>query len=257
VLSPPTFAFCGHCGQPLDGAEPLPLTRAADVSTPREEQRVVRGQLVVVGEDGEDGASFDLFEGINVMGREADCLAFPDDDFMSTPHAEFHVDDGGLEVRPADTTNGVFYRLDKSHALSTGDEIRLGQELLRMHLFSEEMGRNGGGVQADVEGTVSLGSVLPEAVWGKLEQVLGPGAHGSVFLLAGDEVNIGREQGDVVFPKDGYVSGTHARIVRCDDHASIEDLGSSNGTYVRLSDTRRLEDGDHILAGQQLLRVDL
>ena len=52
------------------------------------------------------------------------------------------------------------------------------------------------------------------------------------------------------------VSRRHARIIIHDNEASIEDLGSKNGTFVRnvaVTGAVRLEDGDPIRLGEVLL----
>ncbi len=59
-------------------------------------------------------------------------------------------------------------------------------------------------------------------VWGPREIALDPG-----------ENLIGREQGAVVWIDDASVSRRHARILIDDTGATIEDLGSKNGTFVR------------------------
>ena len=67
---------------------------------------------------------------------------------------------------------------------------------------------------------------------------------------------LGRERGDILFPEDGYVSGTHARISLSDGQVILSDLGSSNGTFLRLRHERTIPNGSFILMGQQLFRVE-
>ncbi len=58
-----------------------------------------------------------------------------------------------------------------------------------------------------------------------------PGA-GPPFELDGPEVVIGRQEGIGVHLDDDTVSRRHARILRSGDEFILEDMGSSNGTYV-------------------------
>lgn len=67
---------------------------------------------------------------------------------------------------------------------------------------------------------------------------------------------MGRERGDILFPHDGYVSGSHAVIARANNRYFLNDLGSSNGTYVRIKGPVRLAHSDLVLAGQELFRVE-
>jgi pSer/pThr/pTyr-binding forkhead associated (FHA) protein len=39
--------------------------------------------------------------------------------------------------------------------------------------------------------------------------------------------------------------------------AQITDLGSSNGTFVRLTTPSAIKHGDHVRMGDQLLRIEL
>lgn len=47
-----------------------------------------------------------------------------------------------------------------------------------------------------------------------------------------DEVIIGRDKGCQVVITDTYASQFHARVFKRDDAVFIEDMGSTNGTYL-------------------------
>ncbi len=75
------------------------------------------------------------------------------------------------------------------------------------------------------------------------------------FSIRGDEAVIGREPGmAVAVPMEG-VSRQHARIVFDGKSHWIEDLKSTNGTFLKVRGTARLEDGDQVLCGSKLLLV--
>lgn len=80
---------------------------------------------------------------------------------------------------------------------------------------------------------------------------------GLVPLHPGKELLIGRAAGlDLVLVED-MISRRHARIVVRDDEAVLEDLGSTNGTFVngeRIAAVR-LQEGDRILVGSTILSV--
>ena len=65
-------------------------------------------------------------------------------------------------------------------------------------------------------------------------------------------IDIGRRASNDVCIADRSVSGAHARISVEDGAAWIEDLDSTNGTYVngRLVSRRRLEENDEIIVGR-------
>ena len=55
---------------------------------------------------------------------------------------------------------------------------------------------------------------------------------------------------------DDYVSRRHARLFLSDGKIHLEDLGSSNGTFLRVRKPIALEPGDEVLVGKGLLRLD-
>ena len=74
-----------------------------------------------------------------------------------------------------------------------------------------------------------------------------------VFLLQNDTTIVGREPiNDVMFP-DAEVSRRHCRIVHQKGEFFIEDLGSTNGTFVngrRIYEITRLSSGDIVDFGE-------
>lgn len=95
---------------------------------------------------------------------------------------------------------------------------------------------------------------------------------GKEFVLSENEINIGRWDADNgIFPDvdldaddpEAKVSRRHARIVRYGTDYLIEDLGSTNGTFInrgrRLLPGNRqiIADGDEIIVGKTFLRFQL
>jgi pSer/pThr/pTyr-binding forkhead associated (FHA) protein len=89
----------------------------------------------------------------------------------------------------------------------------------------------------------------------------------SPALGAGDEIGLdshpitlGRGQtNDVPLPDDEYASTRHARIEPRRDGIWVEDIGSTNGTFVngiRLTRERRLSPGDVLRIGETDLRFE-
>jgi pSer/pThr/pTyr-binding forkhead associated (FHA) protein len=74
------------------------------------------------------------------------------------------------------------------------------------------------------------------------------------------ELLAGRDGGsDISVPADGYASGRHARFHRGEHADIVEDLNSTNGTFVngeRLSGSRPLRAGDVITIGQTQLTYE-
>ena len=85
----------------------------------------------------------------------------------------------------------------------------------------------------------------PRELWGVRLKVSGP-------------VVVGRSPGaDIVIAAE-YVSGRHARFCLLGDFLTVEDLGSTNGTFVnsaRIELPMRLSDSDLVSIGDVTLRV--
>ncbi len=74
------------------------------------------------------------------------------------------------------------------------------------------------------------------------------------FTLDRGEATFGRSEGDIRFPEDVFLSPVHAQIAMRDGQLFVRDLGSRNGTWVFTDGPYRLQDGDTILIGSQLIR---
>jgi len=74
-----------------------------------------------------------------------------------------------------------------------------------------------------------------------------------------DELTIGRSPGcGVPTPDDIYTSTLHARLFRRGDQLWVEDLGSTNGTYVnaeKITQSLRLGKGDMLQVGSSVFEV--
>ncbi len=84
----------------------------------------------------------------------------------------------------------------------------------------------------------------------------GPMAHAE--FVVGNEATVGRGQGCQVQLNDSMVSQLHARLFRTDRALHIEDLGSTNGTFVngkKVSAPARLKKGDRVRVGPIELEV--
>ena len=74
-----------------------------------------------------------------------------------------------------------------------------------------------------------------------------------------DELTIGRSPGcGVSMPEDIYTSTLHARLFRRNDQLWVEDLGSTNGTFVnseQIKQAVRLGKGDLLQIGSTVFEV--
>lgn len=203
--------------------------------------------MVLIRPDGSEGGTYPLKLGENVIGRETDAL-FESDYYLSPRHVSIGIKGDQVELNDLDSMNGVFFRIYGERPIEDGEVFRIGQELLRFDSIDPPRPLE--------DGTEIMGSPNP-GYWGRITVIAGDGVDGVAYLLKGEAVTIGRERGDIVFPEDGYVSGTHLKISVTNGKHVITDLGSSNGTFIRIRDQETVPSGTFVLVGQQLFRVEI
>jgi hypothetical protein len=83
---------------------------------------------------------------------------------------------------------------------------------------------------------------------------------GQDYELNSAQLTIGRgRQNDIPIGTDEYASARHARFEPRQDGVWVQDLGSTNGTFLngaRLDHPRRLTQGDIVRVGETDLRYD-
>jgi len=263
----PGFRFCGHCGKPVAPppapaketppaapvaapaapARPAPATLAAP--PPGEAKGPTSGlRLVAVRPDGVAGQAHPLDKAELVCGRSEGEIRVPEDGTVSPRHARFWFEGGWLRVEDAGSVNGTFIRIHEPQRIAIGDEFRVGRQLLRLEPLPRPAPPEEGALRA--WGASDPGCRL------RLAQLLEGGGLGEIFPLKPGENHLGREAGDMVFPGDRYVSARHARVDVQEQEVTLSDLGSSNGTFVRVLGSAPLRPGDQVLVGAQLFRVD-
>ena len=94
-------------------------------------------------------------------------------------------------------------------------------------------------------------------VTAKLQRIQLTGELIEEYKLEKPETTIGRNQGELVFKNDPYMSGAHARIVAQPGRFLLQDLRSRNGVYRRIRGEVELRDGDEFFLGEQLFRVGI
>jgi pSer/pThr/pTyr-binding forkhead associated (FHA) protein len=170
-----------------------------------------------------------------------------DDAYLDPRHATLTPVESGLRIDDLDSLNGVFVKLTARCELQHGDQFRVGQELLSYEELPEPT--------PTPDGTERMGSPNP-GYWGRIAVLIDPSSPSSALPIEGEGITVGRETGDLTFPADGYVSGKHCKVIGSDDGIYLEDLGSSNGTYMRVRTGQIVPYGSLILIGQKLFQLD-
>jgi len=81
---------------------------------------------------------------------------------------------------------------------------------------------------------------------------------GAAYILEGDQMTIGRDSTNEITINDAEVSRRHARLTFQGGKYVLEDLGSTNGTFVngqRLAGPRVLKAGEVVSFGEQIVLV--
>lgn len=246
---------------------------------------MTRGRLVVIAKSGADGPSYP-FGDVMDIGRSEGGIVVAEDPYLSPRHVRVAWNGTKLVLRDLASTNGVFLRLAAHRSmggrrstpdaasevtvpLQDQDVILVGQQVLRFEVLSEAEGGLG---PASEHGTLLFGSPASPR-YARLGQRTVEGVTRDVYHVRKVETVLGRESGDVVFTEDPFLSRRHAaiRLVGRDGSAlppswrpsagevpqfNLVDMGSSNGTFLRIRGEIELMFGDHFRVGQQLFRVD-
>jgi len=244
ATKPPTAA------RPAPPPPPKPVTglRAPPPAPKPAAPAKPRARLSAIARDGSTSADFVLVKDETKVGRQVGEgeVKLDKDPFIAPVHAVFRFEGQQLVVQDSGSANGVFLWL-KERQLTSGDELRIGRQRLRVEWMPEEPE-----------------ALADQPLWGspnpgyaaRVVQLLEGGGEGDVFPLRTGDNMVGRGTGDVSFPSDGYVSSKHATITVTDGQIAVKDLGSANGTFVRINGQAPVNAGDLLLVGEQILRVD-
>jgi len=244
------MTFCQFCGSRLS-ADATAVSAAPRVSAPGAHPPA---ELIVIAQDGTPGRQYPLVDEQIDIGREEGTILLPSDPYVSPRHARILRRGGRIFVRDLSSVNGVYVRIRAAERLQHADLVLIGLEVLRFEVVSDAEKGLG---PATERGTRVFGSpALPR--YARLCQRTVEGTTRDVSYLGRDELVIGRESGDLVFTSDPFMSRRHASITR--DPATntfvLQDLGSSNGTYLAIRGEHEMVHGDHIRIGQHLFRLD-
>jgi pSer/pThr/pTyr-binding forkhead associated (FHA) protein len=251
---------------------------------------------VLLARDGGEGPAYPLGDTTDI-GRTEGSVLLADDAYISPRHARITQRAGVFYLRDLGSTNGIFLRIPTVNDAAGGDDrndekaaggaqsgppptpnltdqdlFLAGQQVLRFEVVKDA--EEGFGVASD-NGTLLFGTPASPR-YGRLVQRTVEGVTRDVFHLRKTETVLGREGGDIVFTDDPFLSRRHVLLrvnlapvppgpgssgnrpdTKQERSYSLVDLGSSNGTFLKVHDEVRLRNGDQFRIGQQLFRFDL
>jgi pSer/pThr/pTyr-binding forkhead associated (FHA) protein len=187
------------------------------------------------------------------LGRSEMAEANPALVGMAEKHARFGLRGRDLVVEDLGSLNGVYLKLTRPWRLLEGDRFRIGRQVIEFR----HAGPTATAESLRAEDGETFLSECP-TVQAFLDLIGPDGKPGIRFpVLDPEGITIGRlsDQSDLMLAGNYLASRQHARVRRVGDEFFLEDLDSTNGTFVRVRGTATLAPGDHILLGEILLRV--
>jgi pSer/pThr/pTyr-binding forkhead associated (FHA) protein len=204
--------------------------------------RLIRG-------DGGEGMTFPVNEEENQIGRSVGPVMFPDDPTVSPHHASIFRRGDAVSVRDAGSRNGTYIRLVEPKELGDGEVFMCGEQVMRFEMYRPP------GNDVGPDGAVFGGTPVPPWRF-RVVQLLPGGQPGRAVCSYTATLTIGREDCDMNFPVDRFISRYHTRIEERDGKFFLRDLDSRNGTYGLVREERPLSVGDYVFVGRQLMRVE-
>jgi len=244
---PSGHKFCGTCGATVP---PEVVELRTKYFGPMQSPGKAR-LILIRGDGGVDGLSYMLQGTEHIAGRDDGQILFPEDPWLSARHANFVYEGGQLVVRDEDSVNGIYLRVRDRVTLAYEDMFLCGEQLFKVERPPEDT------AAPTPDQTYFYSS--PRKEYGfRVVQMLAGGARGIEHCATGTSLRIGREECDINFPTDVYMSGTHAKIeLSAQRELSLIDLNSKNGCYLRMRRSQPLKHGDYVFMGRQLLRVEI
>jgi hypothetical protein len=225
-------------GAPTETARDVTAADAAATAVVGEAEAALLLQLGTTGHAGPRAVHLLARDGYVDVGSECEG-PWCGDAWLDTWHVRLFSTHGGVRVYDSGSRGGVWLRVDGGRWLRDGERFRVGAQVMRFDA---------------AEGTSFSGQARP---WdrGRVQLVADDAPVGPALPLV-DEIVLGREAADATFPHDPYVSAHHCRLLAVGDGVWLEDLGSSNGTYVRLRSGDVIPFGSVVTIGASLYRIE-
>lgn len=209
-----------------------------------------RFRLQVMDQAWKVKAEYSLADGIAVGRTEGD-VKFPEDLPMAPASMRVFIKFGQVFVKDlSEGGESIFIRIAAAYTLQHDDVVLMGRHLFK---FREVWGAMAAGAELGID-IAEVNRSLEEPVAG-LKCIYPREEMGAQFPITDAEVTFGRAKGTYTFREDKMMSRSHARVLQRAEDFVIEDLGSRNGTFVKLRGTAPLAANSVIVVSNQVLRV--
>ncbi len=213
------------------------------------------------------GMSFELDKAELILGRDPSVDILINSPDVSRRHARLVRTEQGYQLEDLGSSNGTFVNGNQLAAplmLKNGDEVRLGPGAVFVYQQPAALSAPTRGAPAEqpptrveipkTEGAARAGEAPPASSLPRLRLSVS-GGEPRIHTLNQPEVTFGRVASNEIVIENPDISRRHARLVRIENRYQIEDLGSSNGTFVNgelISAPRLLHPGDQVRLGQSV-----
>ncbi len=243
---PAGAVFCLACGRKLSQSKP-DLAQTSDMSV---RLRLVRGY-------GQEDSTYPVGPRGMSIGRSKALINIAEDSYLSPLHITLRTEAGRLIVTDDSSLNGTFLRVRGRSELHQGTELIAGsQRIIVLGL---------GGPTTDVRtprstDTRHYGGPPAHQLFIALRIVYasnqGGLLAGPVILRAGPSVKIGQRDCDINFPDDSRMAPRHLELHLRPAGLEVSATGAS-GVFVRIRDEVSLQNGDEIMAGEEVFRIEM
>lgn len=217
----PEALYCGECG-----------TGLAKKNDPFEAGIVLPLKIIQLSFDGAALVEFDLDgQGVAIDSASGD-VSTPEQ-YQAESHALFRATGNEIVMTPPGSKNVIFVRIpsQKSVRVQSGSLLRIGNQILLLEMTD-----------------------TPPDAWGVLRTVA-PSPKQAVIPLRGEEIVVGRENGDVLFSDDPLISGTHMKIFIENGRCFVCDFGSTNGTFQQINEMYYPVPGQVFIIGPKIYKI--
>jgi thioredoxin reductase/ferredoxin/pSer/pThr/pTyr-binding forkhead associated (FHA) protein len=218
---------------PVTPVPPLPAAAAFErtMMAPAAVETAPRGRLVSILASGIEANEYTLKPNAQTtIGRQGADITFPEDLALSDIHARIIGDRQGYRVRDEGSAEGLFLQPARNRAVDLPPNAitRAGRQWL---VLNDDLSR------PLITHYDATGRPLGQ------------------YPLKPGTTTIGRQMADLTIASDdGSLSRRHLAVTLQDGRVSVKDLGSANGTFIKVMGDMRLEDDDRLHLGSQVLK---
>jgi len=207
-------------------------------------------KLQLVSKGGSAGAEYPVESELAIELSTEGTLVVSKDFHSSSLRARVFLQNQALFVEERSAVGeGVFLRLANPYVLEHQDIFLVGQQVFR---YEEKPEASSSMTQLGI-GLEQIDLAARDAA--ELVRTDASGNTTGRYPLNLPEVHMGRTRGTYVFPDDNLMSRSHVRIFERGEDFLLEDVGSRNGTFVKVRGKTPLLSGSALLIAGQLLRV--